>query len=176
MKYAAFLRGINVGGHRKIKMEELRQLLTDAGLENVSSYIQSGNLVFDSNKGKLQLSSLIQSEIKKSKDFDVPVIVKTKKEMDWILSNCPFDTQNPDVLNCVYVTMLDSAQYEGALNEADLALFPNDKIEIIKDIAYIQYATKASQSKLTNNLLEKKLKTTCTSRNWKTMVKVGGMG
>ena len=68
----AFLRGINVGGHRKIKMSELRDVLEAAGLGRVHSYIQSGNLLFDQRVTDHQISDLISEHFA----LDVPVIIR----------------------------------------------------------------------------------------------------
>ena len=77
--YIALLRGINVGGHKKVSMAHLRDVLTKSGLENVKTYIQSGNVIFQSlkeNKGELEV--LIHNAIMAHFGFDVPILVRSK--------------------------------------------------------------------------------------------------
>ncbi|MGK7371429.1 MAG: DUF1697 domain-containing protein, partial [Candidatus Halalkalibacterium sp. M3_1C_030] len=76
-RYIALLRGINVGGHRKIKMDDLKVMLDLAGLENISTYIQSGNVIFDTEiNDRAKLSELISEQIKDTFGYDVPVIIR----------------------------------------------------------------------------------------------------
>ncbi|MBH0334023.1 cytoplasmic protein, partial [Bacillus thuringiensis] len=78
--YIALLRGINVGGHKVIKMADLKRVFESIGLKQVKTYIQSGNIVFESEEGINFLKDRIQSEIKKEFDFDVPVMLRTHDE------------------------------------------------------------------------------------------------
>ena len=79
--YIALLRGINVGGHKKVPMTELRDLLSNSGFQNVQTYIQSGNVVFQSSKNVSTLEKEIQKLIFNHFGFDVSVIVKTDDEL-----------------------------------------------------------------------------------------------
>ena len=87
----AFLRGINVSGQKKIKMDELKNSLLKAGLKNVCTYIQSGNVIFETplvEMGKVE--SLVLKVIRDDFGFDVPVVIKTPHEIQSILNNNPF--------------------------------------------------------------------------------------
>jgi uncharacterized protein (DUF1697 family) len=89
-RYIAFLRGINVGGH-SVKMERLRQIFTDLGLNNVSSYINSGNLFFDTNSENIEkLTISIEDRLYKDLGYKVPVFLRTVSEIDAILQQDPF--------------------------------------------------------------------------------------
>jgi uncharacterized protein (DUF1697 family) len=88
--YIALLRGINVGGHKLIKMADLRQQLEMRGLEKVQTYIQSGNVLFESEEGAEQLSQQIEEQIRNAFHFSVPVILRTSTELYRIIENCPF--------------------------------------------------------------------------------------
>jgi len=89
--YVALLRGINVGGHRKISMQELRTLLSKSGLENVQTYIQSGNIIFEAlEKDKRILENKIQNLILTHFGFEIPVLVLLRSELEIIFNNCPF--------------------------------------------------------------------------------------
>lgn len=89
-RYIAFLRGINVGGHR-VRMDWLRQLFEELGFANVGSYISSGNIFFDTGeKDRPLLAGKIESHLNRSLDFDVPVILRTVDEVQAILDQDPF--------------------------------------------------------------------------------------
>ena len=95
MIYIALLRGINVSGQKKIKMADLRTYLGDAGLQDVQTYIQSGNIVFKSeNADKAELAQKISDEIKEAYGFDVPVLVLTA---DYLQSAIEQNTYFADV-------------------------------------------------------------------------------
>jgi uncharacterized protein (DUF1697 family) len=85
-KYVAFLRGVNVGG-RIIKMVELKQCLEAAGLKNVSTFLQSGNVVFDSDKNEQQLKGLIESTMSETFSYSAKVIVTSMDDLKKIVDN-----------------------------------------------------------------------------------------
>ncbi len=87
MRSVAVLRGINVGGHRKLPMAELRALATELGLQNVETYVQSGNLVFDGPG--TGVSERLTGAIRDRYGFAVPVIVRTGRELAAIVADCP---------------------------------------------------------------------------------------
>ena len=90
-RFIALLRGINVGGHRKIKMDDLKEMLVLANLENISTYIQSGNVIFDAElNDKANLSALISKQIEATFGFDVPVIIRSPEELRKALAGFPF--------------------------------------------------------------------------------------
>ncbi len=90
MIYISFLRGINVGGNNMIKMADLKQALSDAGLEKVTTYIQSGNVLFESDEtDKAKLASQIESTIANSFGLEVTAMVLTATELESIATNTP---------------------------------------------------------------------------------------
>jgi uncharacterized protein (DUF1697 family) len=75
------LRGINVSGQKKIRMADLRNLYESLGLKNVQSYLQSGNVVFDSEENDIdKLRAAIEAQIESSYEFSVPVMIRTGGE------------------------------------------------------------------------------------------------
>lgn len=86
----ALLRGINVGGHNKIKMAELRQMFEMLGFSRVQTYIQSGNVLFESDESEQSLCQRIQGEIEKVFGFSINVVIRTAAELELIIKNCPF--------------------------------------------------------------------------------------
>lgn len=93
MRYLALFRGINVGGKNIVKMKELRELFTELGFVNVRSYIQSGNLLFTSDKELNELSKLVTDAFVKKFGFSVPIIYRTKSEMLSMVQSLPFTVE-----------------------------------------------------------------------------------
>lgn len=84
--YIALLRGINVGGHKLIRMQELKSLLTNMGLDKVKTYIQSGNVIFESERNAEQLEEQMEQEIRRAFGFSVIIILRTASELEQIIS------------------------------------------------------------------------------------------
>jgi uncharacterized protein (DUF1697 family) len=94
MKYIALLRGINVGGNRRVEMKRLKALLESLGYENVSTYINSGNVIFESGEKQREIGKEIASALKKEFGFDIGTLVKSEKQMKSIANAIPKDWQN----------------------------------------------------------------------------------
>ncbi|WP_339755919.1 DUF1697 domain-containing protein [uncultured Winogradskyella sp.] len=168
--YIALLRGINVGGHKKIPMAELRELLTKSGLENVKTYIQSGNVIFKSNISYKQLlEDLIHNAIKDKFGFTVPVLVRTRDDLEAIFDDCPFSEEKK--VNS-YFTMLSEIPNKDLVDEASEKTYPNEEYVILKDCIYFFCSIGYGNAKFNLSFFERKLKINATSRNYKTMVKL----
>lgn len=168
MKHIALLRGINVGGHRKILMTDLKELFMGLGFEGVITYIQSGNVIFTNPESKSiqQIQEVVQKQILVSYDFEVPVLVITEEELRQIAKENPYIGSE---IKKLYFTFLSEIPESNTLGKDD---FTPDKFQIIGKTVHVHYNEKISNSKLTNNLIEKKLKVTATTRNWKTVEKL----
>ncbi len=90
MQYVAFLRGLNVGGSHTVKMAELRQLFSDCGLEAVQTYIQSGNVLFESSLEEAALPARIGDAFKARFGFPGDAVVRSAAELAALLENLPF--------------------------------------------------------------------------------------
>lgn len=168
--YIALLRGINVGGHRKVPMADLRNLLTKIGLENVQTYIQSGNIVFQSkNTDKLALEALIHLAIRNHFDFEVPVLVRTRTDLKTIFDNCPFDKEEKEAS---YFSILSAAPAEQLVTEACEKTYADEAYFIIKDCIYFFSKNGYGRAKFSLKHFERKLKVDATARNFKTMLKL----
>lgn len=172
-KLISILRGINVGGKRKILMADLRALYEELGLKNTQTYIQSGNAIFDyTGKKKIAaIESMIYKAIHKKYDFEVPVIVRTVKEIAEAYNNNPFAPEDTPIEH-LHLTFLKEVPEKENLEKIKTYDYSPDKFEIIGKDAYIYCEGKYHKSKLTNNFFEKKLKVSATTRNWKTMKKL----
>lgn len=164
------LRGINVGGKRKIIMAELRTMMEDLGYTKVGTYIQSGNVIFQSEVSEADLVSTIQEAIHRVFGHqDVPVIVRNAEEFTRLIKNQPFDAETKEL----HVTFL--AQRPDPINVSQLVNPGTDHYQIEDRNIYIHCLGKYHQSKLSNTFFEKKMGQSCTTRNWKTILKLGDL-
>ncbi|MDX1774517.1 uncharacterized protein (DUF1697 family) [Oceanihabitans sediminis] len=165
------LRGINVGGKRKILMVDLKSTCEKLGLKNVTTYIQSGNLIFNSDKPNSELENELEKAITEKYGFDVPVIVRTEKELENSINNNPFFDKDTDIKQ-LHLTFLKEKPNMENLEKILTFKYEPDKFQIEDKDAFIFCAEKYHESKLTNNFFEKQLKVGATTRNWKTVMKL----
>ena len=167
----AILRGINVGGRRKILMADLKSLCEKLGWKNVTSYIQSGNLIFDSNHQNTELEHVLEMAIKEQFKFDVPVIVRSSIELKTAIAKNEFYSEDADI-NQLHLTFLkEKATAENIENTINYN-HKTDKLKIVDKDVFIVCSGKYHQSKLSNNFFEKKLNVGARTRNWKTVLKL----
>ncbi|SDL71044.1 DUF1697 domain-containing protein [Kriegella aquimaris] len=171
--YITLLRGINVGGRKKIKMDDLRQLLTQIGFEDVVTYIQSGNVVLKSNEKTLGvLEKMIATAIRNTYDFDVPILVKSKEEIQEILENNPFDNAEDLEANRIYFVLLGEVPRSDLVEALMQETFANEKFSITDNCVYLCCDKGYGKAKCDNNFFERKLKVAATTRNYRTMTKL----
>ena len=166
------LRGINVGGKRKILMADLKSLCEELGLKNVTTYIQSGNVIFTSETANSEkLAQTISQQIEKEFGFDVPVIVRTEKELESSISKNPFIAKDADIYQ-LHLTFLKEKPNEEDIERILTFNYEPDKFKIAEKDIFIFCAGKYHESKLTNSFFEKQLEVGATTRNWKTVMKL----
>ncbi len=172
--YISVLRGINVGGKRKMLMADLTSLYETLGFSYVQTYIQSGNVIFDYNGDDniRELSTNIQEKIHLEYGYEVPVIVLQANELADIRRNNPFIINGITDIERLHVTFLREPPHVEHLNKLNNMEFPPDKFSVIGKNVYLFCAGKSSDSKLTNQLFERTLKVSATTRNWKTVTKL----
>lgn len=172
-KYIAFLRAINVSGSRIIKMELLRTTIESMGFKNIATYIQSGNLYFETSATKNEtLARKIEKHLLTELNFQVEVIVRSIKELIAIDAQDPYKHIEVDKTIGVYTNFLSSMPTQ---EQVDLLYTYNNNIEECKiigqELHYICYKNKG-KAKMTNKLIESKLKVYATSRNRNTIQKL----
>ncbi len=168
--YIALLRGINVGGHRKVPMAELRELLTKIGLSNVKSYIQSGNVIFKVAETNIQkIENSIQKSIVNHFGFEVSVMVRTKQQLQKIFDDCPF---SKDKKVNSYFAILSHSPDKDLVQEAYKKTYENEEYEITNECLYFYSKKGYGNAKFSLNYFERKLKVNATARNYKTMLKL----
>lgn len=164
----ALLRGINVGGHKKLKMADLKLLFEDLGYVDVKTYIQSGNVVFSASEEN-SIPEKISKEIENKFGWEVPVLVKTSDEVANILKNCPFEEAKKLE---AYFMLLASPPKKELMEMVREISYPNEEFVLTPNCVYIHYGNGAGKAKLNNNFFEKKLKVDATTRNYRTLVKL----
>lgn len=167
-RYICILRGINVGGHRKILMTDLVKLLETIDLKYIQTYIQSGNLVFFSSKKAEELEKEISETIYAKYGFEVEVILRKRSQIQAVVDKNPFLEKDVDIKK-LYVTFLkEKPEMKHLLQLSELDI-ENDSYLVDGKEVYIKYENKLSDSKLNNNVIENKLQVAATTRNWKTI-------
>lgn len=171
MKYAAFLRGINVGGKTIIKMEELRKAFSSLGLTDVKTYIQSGNVVFETDEtDEAKLTKQIENAVE-TNFFKTPVMIRSIDEIKDAIANNPFaDEQFEDKLFHI-VFLAEKLSDE----KAEMLLSNNrdtEKFAVRNREVYCLLRDGVADSLLGKKFIDNKLKVAATARNWRTVNKI----
>lgn len=168
--YIALLRGINVSGKNKILMADLKQMLLKLKLANVTTYIQSGNVVFTTDEVDVTvLSEKIKKEIFKVFGLDVPVLVLAASALQTIFKNNPFTAEEEKE---IYFVLLATTPNATLVSEINKGTYATEKFVITNSCIYLRCLNGAGKAKCNNNFFERKLKVQATTRNYKTMVKL----
>ena len=163
----SILRGINVGGHRKISMEQLRECYESLGFNGVRTYIQSGNVVFEHETADpSEIVDRIRGAIKRSFGLDVQVIIRTKEEMLSVIKSMPFKGLDQSK---VHVTFLSEKPEGFPLKEIDAVRDGAERFSFSGREVYLFCPNGYGRSKLSNQFLEKKTEVYATTRNWRTV-------
>jgi len=171
--YIALLRGINVSGQKIIKMEMLRKFLGELDFENIRTYIQSGNIIFESKSSDTaKLEKQISDKIFTHFGFVVPIIIITPEELLTVIDKNPFAKENLENPTQPYVLFLSEVPKKEHLEVFKKIDFKEDQFVNIDKTLYLSYGNPAGNSKLTNAIIENKLKLQSTMRNWKTVLKL----
>lgn len=174
MKKVALLRGVTpVGQNRIPKMAYLAEILTEAGLENVKTYIQSGNIVFETSLSDDDVCALIHDTIQAKIGADLSVIIKTQKQFLTALAEEPFD-DTYDASRVHYVFTNNGFPQD----ELDNLLMVDFGAEILKagsECLYLYLPREAKKKRLNTNYLEKQLHITATMRKRRSILRLSQM-
>jgi len=161
------LRGINVSGQKKIRMAELKSLYDSLGLINVETYVQSGNVVFDSEEKYVKkLRQIIEAQIESVVGFSVPVLIRTRGEFKRIIENHPFAGE--EAIR-VLVTFLYDRPEKSRLEDLSHYEDKVDQFAIGEREIFLFCPGGYGKTKLSNTFFEKKLDVVATTRNWKSV-------
>lgn len=166
--YIAFLRAVNLAGHNSVKMKALTTIFTDLGFSNVETYIQSGNVIFQT-KTTDDYSEVIKKDILRVTGLNITVIIRTPEQIKKTISDNPF--HNPDEYDLTRVAVLfltsePDIEMKAKMSDYD---FSPDKMAISGTEIFIFCPTGFGRSKLNTGFFEKKIGIECTARNWNTV-------
>jgi uncharacterized protein (DUF1697 family) len=169
MKYVAFLRAINVGGHAIIKMADLKKMFESARLENVQTYIQSGNVIFESEESDADsLEKQIERQLEKAAEYKIELFVRTIREVKSIAEKSPFKAKDSEMVYVTFLNKKPNKEVQQALlsfkSEADDFAFRGREVYSLR--------RDREKSVFSNNFLEKILKMPTTTRNLTTVMKI----
>ena len=172
----ALLRGINVGGNKMVAMAALRGLCEKLGFDNPQTLLQSGNLVFQcADLDGEALEQQLEREIEKRLKVQCSVIVRTPKEWDRLVSRNPFAAEAAKDPARLIAYCLKTPAVRGAADALQAAIAGPERVEVDGRHAYLWYPIGIGTSKVTPNLVEKKLGTIATGRNWNTVQKLAAL-
>ncbi|MBC6310921.1 DUF1697 domain-containing protein [Listeria sp. FSL L7-1582] len=168
MKYIIFLKAINVGGNRKIKMADLKVALRSEGYLNITTYIQSGNIIAEREESDHEIiQKEVEALIKKHFGFDVPAVAFNVSEYEEVLKRNPFDGDK------LMVHFLNRIPEQAMINKLEqLSQDNQDKSAHAGRFLYISLNAGVSDSLFSNKLVEKVLQVRATARNWNTVLKM----
>ena len=162
-RLVVLLRGVNVGGHHRLPMADLRTLLEGLGCSDVATYLQSGNAVVHTPLGARELAARVEQELREELDLPVAVLTRTAAELDAVVAANPLDA-DPTLLHVVFLSgRLDP----GFLDPEDLL---PDRVEVGDRVLYVRYAGGSQSSPFAKVLSSKRFPLVATARNWRTVL------
>ncbi len=174
VRHVALLRGINVGGKNLLPMKELVALCEEAGAAEVSTYIQSGNVVFTASKDvAARLPATLAAAIARTRGLAVPVVVREGSELARVVASNPFAGDgNEDAWHVMFLADAPAADRVAAL---DPARSPTDRFAVVGSEVFLHCPEGLARTKLTNAWFDARLGTTSTCRNWRTVLTLVAM-
>jgi uncharacterized protein (DUF1697 family) len=168
--YTSMLRGINVGPHKRMKMDRLRVSFEALGFEQVETYIQSGNVVFKTGKiSTSRLSKQIEERLLADFNFSVPVVTRTAKEINAAVDNNPFLREKGIDLEKLHVMFLSEAPVPAALEKFASLISPPDRCHCLNKQIFFYLPNGVSGSVLMKQPVDRLLQVVPTMRNWRTV-------
>ena len=171
-KFVGLLRGINVGGHNKIPMSDLRSLCEEIGWDDVQSYIQSGNLVFSADDTAKRLEAQLEESINRHFGLQIPVVVRgTDDWLGYVKSN-PFPEASLKEPNLVMLALSKRSPNPDAAVRLLERASAGERLIQVGDALWIHFGEGVAKSKLTPALMDRQVGSPVTMRNWRTVLKL----
>lgn len=169
----SILRGVNLGGHKVVKMEELRRLYESLGYRNVESYIQSGNVVFELKANEVKgAARRIERAIEKKFGFSAAVVLRTAAELRQTLAASPFAGRENIEPAKLLICFLASAAAEGCAAKLAALKVEGEEIHHVGRELFVYFPQGQGKSKLRIDMLDKAAGCLCTGRNLNTVQKL----
>ena len=166
--YAALLRGVNLGARNRVRMADLRALVEWLGCTDVSTYVQSGNVVFRSDRTAGVLAKSLERGISSELGLDVAVVIRNRRQLQQLLAGNPFGRPKAKE-NRLYVTFLAEKPDRQRVRRLAEESFEPERFEIAGEDVYLWFPHGYGRSKLSNALVERRLGVAATTRNWRTV-------
>jgi uncharacterized protein (DUF1697 family) len=174
-RHLAMLRGINVGGKNRILMADLKRLFLESGAQEISTFIQSGNVLFLATAEEVtQICSMAKDRVTNHLGKEIPLVIFSASEMEEAVSSNPYLTPEADQ-NQLFVMFLRQKPTEAQIDSLDPNRSPGDSYSVINRQIYMRLTTGAADTKLTNAYFDSKLKTISTARNWRTVLELNSL-
>ena len=171
----ALLRGINVGGNKKVPMADLRNLAAGLGWQQVQSYIQSGNLVFAAEGSGAAAEAALERELARHFGFSVEVIVRAGADWQRYAAGSPFRESQTAWPHRLLLGLSKRPPQADAAERLRAYAKAGERIELVGDALWLDFAEGIGTSKLTPAVLDRAVGSTVTARNWLTVGKLAGM-
>jgi uncharacterized protein (DUF1697 family) len=172
--FVALLRGVNVGGNM-LRMEKLREVCRELGLDHVRTYVQSGNVVFSAGQSSRYWAQTLERRLAGESRLPVSVMVRTAADLARVQTGNPFLAEHGIDHARLAVTFLDRAPNRAALQALGALSTSPDRFHHDGTEIYLHCPTGFARTKLTNNAFEKALAVRATSRNWNTVCRLAAM-
>jgi uncharacterized protein (DUF1697 family) len=177
--FVILLRAVNVGGTGKLPMADFREILAAAKCTNVETYIQSGNAVVDATYSAPSLTKTVAAALAKHMGAPVPVLVRTRAELERVIAENPFAQEAAADGARVHAVFLSASQPPAKAKQLQRVVlkYPTrrDRFHLAGDTLYLHLPDGAAESKFTAQTIDRLLDCTATARNWKTILKLYAM-
>lgn len=174
MRYVALLRAVNVGG-AKLPMAQLRETCAGLGWENVRTYIQSGNVVFDSDRDAAALEAELEEAVAARFGFRRPVIVRSAQQWAVYAAGSPFPDAERAEPNRLMLGVAKAPPRPDAATIIEKRGVVGERVRLADDALWLYYPGGAGTTKLTPSAIDKAAGSPVTQRNWRTVVTIDGM-
>lgn len=171
-RFIALMRGINVGGHNRLPMAELRFRCEELGWRDVQSYIQSGNLLFSSRGSSRSLEAAIEKTILDHFGLSIPVIIRSAQDWASFAVSNPFSEASEQEPNLVMLALSKRQLLENAAVELKKRAATAERVEQSGDALWIHFGSGSGRSRITPALLDRLAGSPVTTRNWRTVLKL----
>lgn len=172
MKYVALLRGINVGGNSMIKMSALQEAVKNAGFQNVKTYIQSGNVIFDSDEKKSgKVREILERILSKTFSLNLRIVIRSDSQLKKIIDEAPDNWKKKNDLRCYLAFIREPVTADDVLKEIET----NDGVDSVKTghgVLYLSTKLSGITKSRFSKLSSKKIYRDITIRNYNTTLKI----
>ncbi len=174
--HIALLRAINVGGHKKIAMADVRDFIAALGFHDARSILQTGNLIFRSDgRTNADLERLLEAKARQRLNLDTTFFVRARRELDAIITRNPFPDEAESDLSHLVVIFLKDTPGAPAVSALQAAIEGPEVVRADGKQLYVVYPAGIGRSRLALSLIEDKLGTRGTGRNWNTVLKIAAL-